>query len=204
MTSTAIWYLNRATGLVSLLLMTLTIVLGVVVRRQRPLPGLPRSGVVALHRNVSLISAALLVVHVVTAVIDSYVSVPALSVLLPFTSNWRPMAVGFGALAVDLMLLIIGTSLVRGRIPVRLWRGIHWTSYLLWPLAFLHGITAGTDLRSGWALALVVACAGVVGVSGAAAWIGRSSSPARRVPAALADTAAALAHGRRLPVFRNR
>jgi sulfoxide reductase heme-binding subunit YedZ len=103
------------------------------------------------------------------------------------------------------MLLIIGTSLVRGRIPVRLWRGIHWTSYLLWPLAFLHGITAGSDLHSGWALALTLGCAGVVGASAAVAWTGRrSSSAAQRAPAALTHTTAALAHGRRLPVFRNR
>jgi sulfoxide reductase heme-binding subunit YedZ len=204
MTSPAVWYLNRATGIVSLVLMTLTIVLGVLVRRQQRLPGLPRFGVLALHRNVSLISASLLVVHIVTAVVDSYVSVPWISVVLPFTSNWRPGAVGLGALAVDLMLLVIGTSLVRSRIPLRLWRGIHWTSYALWPLAFLHGITAGTDLASGWPLVVALACAGVVGASAAAAWIGRSTRPAQRAPAALADTRSALSSGQPAAVFRNR
>lgn len=204
MTPIAVWYLNRATGIVSLALMTLTIVLGVVVQRQRRLPGLPRFGAVALHRNVSLISALLLVVHIVTAVVDSYVSISPLSVIVPFVSAWRPQAVGLGTLSLDLLVLIVVTSLVRGRIPVRLWRGIHWTSYLLWPLAFLHGLTAGTDLHSGWALGLVLLCAGVVGAAAAVAWIGRRTPATERAPEALAASTSALARGSRVDVFRNR
>lgn len=204
MTATWVWYLNRATGIVSLVLMTLTLVLGVAVQRQARVPGLPRFGLVTLHRNVSLLSALLLVTHVVSAVADSYVSIGWMSVLVPFTAGWRPIQVALGTLAVDLLLLVIGTSLLRGRIPVRLWRGIHWTSYLLWPLAFLHGLTAGTDLGSGWALAVALICAGAAGGAAALAWTGRSSRPADRAPAALAETTSALRRGARVAVFRNR
>jgi sulfoxide reductase heme-binding subunit YedZ len=204
MTPIAVWYLNRATGIVSLVLMTLTVLLGVAVQRQVRLPGLPRFGVVALHRNVSLISALLLATHLGTAIVDSYVSIGPLAALVPFVAGWRPVAVGLGTLAIDLLLIIVLTSLVRGRIPVRLWRGIHWTSYLLWPLAFLHGLAAGSDLGSGWALGVALTCAGVVGGTAAIAWTGRRSAPADRVPAALATTTAALASGRRVAVFRNR
>jgi sulfoxide reductase heme-binding subunit YedZ len=204
MTPSWIWYLNRATGIVSLVLMTLTLVLGVVVQRQRRLPGLPRFGVVTLHRNVSLLSALLLVVHIGSAVVDSYVSIDWPAVLLPFTSGWRPFAVGLGTLALDLLVLIVATSLLRGRIPVRLWRGIHWTSYALWPLAFVHGLTAGTDLGSGWALAVALCCAAAAGGAAVVAWTGRSSRPADRAAAALAETSSALAHGARVAVFRNR
>jgi sulfoxide reductase heme-binding subunit YedZ len=205
MTPSWIWYLNRSTGIVALVLMTLTLVLGVVVQRQRRLPGLPRFGVVTLHRNVSLLSALLLLVHIVSAVVDSYVSIDWLAVLLPFTSGWEPFGVGLGTLAVDLLVLIVVTSLLRGRIPVRLWRGIHWTSYALWPLAFVHGLTAGTDLGSGWALAVALACAAAAGGAAAVAWTGRSSPPAAdRAPAALAETSSALARGARVAVFRNR
>jgi methionine sulfoxide reductase heme-binding subunit len=199
-----IWYLNRATGLVALVLMTLTVVLGAVVRRQGRLPGLPRFGVVTLHRNVSLLSALLLVTHVVCAVVDSYVSIGWISVLVPFTSGWRPIQVALGTLAIDLLALVVVTSLLRGRIPVRLWRGIHRTSYALWPLAFLHGLTAGTDLGSGWALAVALVCAGAAGTAAALAWTGRSSRPADRAPAALAETMSALRSGARVAVFRNR
>jgi sulfoxide reductase heme-binding subunit YedZ len=204
MTPIAFWYLIRATGLVSLVLMTATIVLGVVVQRQHRLPGLPRFGAVALHRSVSLISALLLVVHVVTAVVDSYVGIPVVAAFVPFTSGWRPVGIGLGALAVELMAVIVASSLLRGRIPHRLWRAVHWTSYLLWPLAFVHGLMTGTDVGSGWPLVLALGCAAVVGGTSAVAWIGRTSRPAERAPAALASSSTALRHGARVAVFRNR
>jgi sulfoxide reductase heme-binding subunit YedZ len=203
MTPIAVWYLNRATGIVSLVLMTLTVVLGVLVRRQVRLPGLPRFGLVALHRNVSLISALLLVTHIVTAVIDSYVSIGWLAVLVPFSSGWKPLPVAFGTLAVDLLVLVVLTSLVRSRIPERLWRGIHRTSYLLWPLAFLHGLTAGTDMHSAWVLGLVLLCAAAAGAASAAAWSGRTRAAAR-APAAVAATRSAFSRGARVTAFRNR
>jgi sulfoxide reductase heme-binding subunit YedZ len=204
MTGRPIWYLDRATGIVSLVLMTAVVVLGVVVQRQGQLPGLPRFGTVLLHRSVALLSALLIAVHVGTAVLDNYVPIGAWAAFLPFTSGWRPAAVGMGTLAVDLLVLIIATSLLRGRIPLGLWRAVHRTSYLLWPLAFLHGLTAGTDLKSGWALALALLCAAVVGGAAAVAWAGRSTHPPDRAPRAVAQSAAALARGRRPAVFRNR
>jgi sulfoxide reductase heme-binding subunit YedZ len=203
-TSVASWYLIRATGLVSLVLMTATLVLGVVVQRQRRLPGLPRFGAVALHRSISLLSALLLLVHVVLAVVDSYVGIPPIAALVPFTSTWRPVGIGLGALAVELLVVIIATSLLRGRVPHRVWRAVHWTSYLLWPLAFAHGLMTGTDLGSGWALAPALICAGAVATAAVVAWTGRRSRPAERAPAALAGSAAALAGGARIAVFRNR
>lgn len=203
MTPIAVWYLNRATGIVVLVLMTLTVVLGAVVRRQVRLPGLPRFGSVALHRNVSLIAALLLLAHIVTAVIDSYVSIGWLAVLVPFASGWKPLAVGLGTLSVDLLILIIVTSLLRLRIPERVWRGVHRTSYLLWPLAFLHGLTAGTDMKSGWVLGLALVCAGAVAASAAVAWTGRTRAGGR-APAAVAATRSALSRGSRVAVFRNR
>ncbi|MCO7222274.1 ferric reductase-like transmembrane domain-containing protein, partial [Klenkia sp. PcliD-1-E] len=168
-----LWYLNRATGLVSLLLMTLVVVLGVLVQRQVRLPGLPRFGTVGLHRNVSLVSAVLLVVHVVSAVVDSYVSIGWLDTVVPFVAGYESFWVGLGTLAIDLTALVVVTSLVRGRLPVRLWRGVHWTSYALWPLAFVHGLGAGTDLGSGWLLAGAVGCAVAVAVASTVAVAGR-------------------------------
>jgi sulfoxide reductase heme-binding subunit YedZ len=201
-----LWYLNRATGLVSLVLMTLTIVLGVLVQRQRRLPGLPRFGVVGLHRNVALLSAVLLLAHVATAVADGYVSIGLWDTLLPFVSGYRPFWVGLGTVAIDLLLVVVVTSLLRARIPARLWRAVHWTSYGLWPLALAHGIGTGTDLGSGWPLALAGACAVAVAVAVTAAVAGRlRTRPALdRAPAALAATTTALSAGRPAAVLRNR
>jgi sulfoxide reductase heme-binding subunit YedZ len=202
--STALWYLDRATGLVALGLMTLTVVLGVVVQRQRRLPGLPRAGGVLLHRNVSLLSAVFLALHVVSAAADTVVPVGWPALVLPFVSGWRPLAVGLGTVAVDLLVLVVLTSLVRRRIPVRVWRWVHLTSYALWPLAFLHGLTAGTDLGSGWALVPALACAAAAGGATAVALTGRRTPAPDRAPAAVAAATAALRRGDPVPVFRNR
>ncbi|MCW2532246.1 MAG: ferric reductase [Blastococcus sp.] len=205
MTSPVLWYLNRATGIVSLLLMTLTVVLGTVVRRHGRIPGLPRFAVTGLHRNVGLLSALLLVTHVLTAVVDSYVDIGVANTVVPFTAGYRPLAIGLGTLAADLLLLVIVTSLLRERLPHRLWKAVHLTSYLLWPLAFVHGITAGTDLGSGWLLAVVLTCAAAATWASVAALGARRASPppAERAAAALTTTSAALSTGNPVAVFRN-
>jgi sulfoxide reductase heme-binding subunit YedZ len=204
-TSPVLWYLNRATGIVSLLLMTLTVVLGTVVRRHGRIPGLPRFAVTGLHRNVGLLSALLLVTHVLTAVVDSYVDIGVANTVVPFTAGYRPLAIGLGTLAADLLLLVIVTSLLRDRLPHRLWKAVHLTSYLLWPLAFVHGITAGTDLGSGWLLAVVLACAAAATWASVAALGARRASPppAERAAAALTTASAALSTGNPVAVFRN-
>jgi sulfoxide reductase heme-binding subunit YedZ len=205
MTGAALWYLNRATGITSLVLMTLTVVLGSVVRRHRRIPDLPRFAVQGLHRNVGLLSALLLLTHVGTAVLDSYVDIGVPATFVPFVAGYRPFAVGLGTLAVDLLLLVVVTSLLRNRLPLRLWKLVHLTSYLLWPLAFVHGITAGTDLGGGWLLLLVLGCAFAATWYSVAALADRRNTlpPAERAAVALTATSDALSAGSPVGVFRN-
>jgi len=205
MSGAVLWYLNRATGITSLVLMTLTVVLGTLVRRHGRIPGLPRFAVQGLHRNLGLLSALLLVTHVVTAVVDSYVDIGVSSTFVPFVSGYRPFAIGLGTLAVDLFLLVLATSLLRDRLPLRAWKAVHLTSYLLWPVAFVHGLTAGTDLGGGWLLALVVGCSVATIWSSLAALAVRRATPppARRAAAALTATASAFSTGTPVGAFRN-
>jgi methionine sulfoxide reductase heme-binding subunit len=178
--TTAFWYASRATGIVALLLLTAVLVLGILVNRQGRLPGLPRFAVTSLHRNLSLLSVAFIVVHVITAVLDTFVSIPIAAGVIPFASGYERLWLGLGAISFDLMLAMIITSLLRGRINRVLWRAIHLLAYLSWPIAFAHSIGASKDLQQGWLLGLSVACA--VGVGAAVAW--RLASAARQVPRA--------------------
>jgi methionine sulfoxide reductase heme-binding subunit len=178
--TTAFWYASRATGIVALLLLTAVLVLGVLVNRQGRLPGLPRFAVTSLHRNLSLLSVVFIVVHVITAVLDTFVSIPVAAGVIPFASGYERLWLGLGAISFDLMLAMIVTSLLRGRMNRILWRAIHLLAYLSWPIAFAHSIGASKDLQQGWLLGLSVACAVVV----AAAVTWRLVNAARQVPRA--------------------
>lgn len=168
MSVNALWYVARGTGAVMLLLFTLSLVLGVVTRGGRPLPGLPRFAVSALHRNVSLLALSFLAVHVTTIVADHYSRVDLLSVVVPFSSAYRPLWVGLGTVAVDLFLAVTVTSLLRLYIGLRTYRAVHWLAYAAWPVAVLHGMFSGTDNTAGWMVAIDVVVVG--SVLAAVAW----------------------------------
>ena len=138
--STALWYASRATGVVSLLLLTAIVLLGVLVNRQGRLPGLPRFVVTGLHRNLSLLGVAFVAIHVITAVADPYVSIRIVAIVLPFASAYKPLWLGLGAISLDLVLALILTSLARARMSRRLWRSLHWLSYLAWVSALVHSL----------------------------------------------------------------
>jgi DMSO/TMAO reductase YedYZ heme-binding membrane subunit len=178
--STAFWYASRATGVVALLLLTAVFVLGVLVSRQQRLPGLPRFAVTDLHRNISLLAVSFVAVHVLTAVLDTYVHIPLLSSVIPFASGYERFWLGLGTISFDLMVAMIVTSLLRGRLSRRLWLAIHLTAYLSWPVAFVHSVYSSKDLQHGPLLYLAIACAGTV----MAAVIWRLVSAARQIPRA--------------------
>lgn len=178
--STLPWYLSRATGIVALVLMTAVLVLGLLVARNGKLPGLPRFAVTGLHRNLSLVSVVFVALHVVTAIADSYVSIPVTAVIVPLTSGYERLALSLGAISLDLTIALIITSLIRTRLRVRTWRAIHLLAYASWPVAWLHGYTAATDLHSGWLFALAIAA--LLAVVAAVAW--RLIAAARDVPRA--------------------
>jgi len=196
--STALWYASRATGITALLLLSVVVLLGITVDRQGRLPGLPRFAVTGLHRNLSLIAVVFVAMHVVTAVADSYVSISLAAAVIPFVSSYEPFWLGLGAVSLDLLAVVLVTSLVRSRIPRRAWRAVHWLSYGLYPVAVVHSIGSSTDLQSGWLLTVTVAC--LAAVAGAVVVRLRRSTTAvprfRRVITALDDAAAGSAAGR--------
>lgn len=165
---TVLWYASRATGVVALLLLTAVMLLGLLVTRQGRLPGLPRFAVSGLHRNLSLLAVAFVVVHVVAAVADGYVKIPLTAAVIPLTSSYERFWLTLGAVSLDLMLAAAVTSLLRRHLSRRAWRAVHLTAYLSWPVAWFHSVFASGDLRHGPLFLLAIACAVVV--LGGAAW----------------------------------
>jgi hypothetical protein len=154
----AYWYLTRSSGAVTLILLTLALVLGVVDVRRWSTPRWPRFVVDSLHRNVSLLALAFLTLHIATAVMDSFAPISFVDAVVPFVGSYRPFWLGLGAVAFDLMLAVILSSLLRRRIGHASWRATHWLAYVSWPIAMLHGLGTGSDVKDTWMLALSIAC----------------------------------------------
>ncbi|MFE7272637.1 ferric reductase-like transmembrane domain-containing protein [Streptomyces sp. NPDC057623] len=184
MTSETLWYANRATGAVCLVLFTVVVLLGIAVRLRTRLPGLPRFGTVSLHRALSLSATAFLALHIAFAVFDSYVGITALDVLVPFASAYQPLWLGLGTVALDLMLAVLVTSLLRERVGRRTWRAVHWLAYASWPVALIHGIGIGTDTGTDWMTWLTITCVAAVLTAGGIR-VAHCARAARRTPAAL-------------------
>src|SRR5205807_10175984 len=176
---TAYWYLTRGTGIVALVLLTLSLAFGVANALRMRVPGAPRFVTLGIHRSVSLLAVTFVAVHVLTTVADGYVPIGILSAVVPFSSGYRPFWVGLGAVAFDLLLALVITSLLRRRVGYRVWRAVHWSAYACWPIAFVHALGTGTDVGSAWLTAVLASLAGLV----AAAVIGRRSVHRQRISA---------------------
>jgi len=190
----AFWYLTRASGLVALVLLSATIVIGVIASVGWTTQRWPRFLSQDVHRNLSLLCLAFVGVHVVTTVVDGYVPIGFLDVVVPFRSPYRPLYLGLGALCFDLLLAVLVTSALRHRIGYGSWRFVHWLAYLCWPIALVHGLGSGTDTPLPVVLAVEATC--TAAVLAALAWrltTGRSLPIGRRAAAGIGAVVVAFA-----------
>ena len=153
--SQGLWLVSRASGLALLVLFSVVMVLGIAARLGSAPRRWPRFVVPEVHRTLALFAIAFLALHVVTAILDPFVSIGWAATVLPFASGYRTLAIGLGTLTVDLGGAVLLTSLMRRRLGYRAWRTVHWLAYLAWPVAFVHSLTAGGDLGIWW-VALIV------------------------------------------------
>jgi predicted ferric reductase len=164
-TLSATWVLTRGSGVVSLLLLTTSVALGIVNLARWRSGTWPRFVIDAIHRNVALLAVTFVGVHVATTVLDRFVSIGLVNAVVPFSGGYKPLWLGLGAIAFDLLLALIATGLLRRLVGYRAWRATHWLAYACWPIAALHGIGMGTDASQPWMLAVALGCAGVVAVA---------------------------------------
>jgi predicted ferric reductase len=187
------WYIARATGVVTLVLLTLSLVLGIAASGRTLSSFWPRFLTQGLHRNASLACLALLGAHIVAVVLDDYVVISWLDAVVPFVSTYRPLWLGLGTIAFDLVIVLVVSSLVRHRLGHRGWRLVHWSAYACWPLAVVHGLGTGADSRTQWSTYVTAAC--VLAVVLAIGWrlaVGRPEQRAWRASAAVVTVASVI------------
>lgn len=164
MSNPALWYIDRGSGLVALLLLTSAVVLGVVSVVRVHSPRWPRFALADLHRNLALLALAFGTVHVITSVVDSFAPITVADAFVPFAGSYKPFWLALGTISADLMLAVLITTALRRRLGFQAWRSVHVLSYGSWGAGVIHSVGIGSDARSAvWGVMLVAACLGAVG-----------------------------------------
>jgi sulfoxide reductase heme-binding subunit YedZ len=162
------WLLARASGLTAYLLLTGSVLAGLVVKSRPFGRGVKTASVTDVHRFLALLALGMLVLHGISLTLDQTVHMPVAALVLPGFSSYRPGSVALGVLACELAALIVVSFSVRRRIGARNWRRLHWATYLIFAMATAHGLAAGTDSTQPWAFSLYLGAVGAVAF--ATAW----------------------------------
>ena len=157
------WYATRGLGASTLLVLTGTVVLGIVTATRWIGQTTPGFVAADMHRNLSLLGVLLLAAHIVTTVLDPFAHIGVRDVIIPVGAAYRPVWLGLGVAAMWVVVAVAASSLLRNRVGPRVWRLIHWAAYASWPLAVIHGLGTGSDAKAPWFIAIVASC--VVGCS---------------------------------------
>lgn len=195
MSARVLWFVTRGSGVVSLLLLTGVLVLGIAGATRWRSARWPRFVVAGLHRNLTLTALVFIAIHVITTVTDGYAPISFVSAVVPFSSRYRPIWLGLGAIAFDLLIALTVTSLLRMRIGYRTWRALHWFAYASWPIALVHALGTGSDARMSWLQLVAAVC--VTAVAAAVLWrvAGERARPSLRFAGALGAIAVPFAVG---------
>jgi sulfoxide reductase heme-binding subunit YedZ len=161
------WLLARASGLTAYALLTASVLAGLVLK-SRPFRSLKPAAITDTHRFLALLGLGAIALHGATLVLDHTVHLTPAALIVPGASPYRPLPVGIGVLAAELMVVVYASFALRRRIGSRNWRRLHWATYAVFAAATVHGLAAGTDTGRPWAFALYLAAVG--SVAGAAVW----------------------------------
>jgi len=160
------WYVNRSAGIVAWVLLALSMMAGLFLSSKAAGKKVRPNWLQDLHRGLSGLSVAFVLVHIAGAVADSYVHFGVADVLVPFASGWKPLAIAWGVVTMYLMAAVEITSLARKHLPRKLWRRVHVLSFPLFVTATLHGVTAGTDIKNVVSIAVIsIMSAALIGLT---------------------------------------
>ncbi len=181
--SHTVWYVVRATGIVSYALVTLTVACGLLVTNRAAPPGDRRFDLFEAHRFLALLAICGGGLHALTLLLDSYIGFSPSQVLVPFTSDYRPLSVGLGVIALYVSIAVYGSFYVKRWVGQKAWRALHYSTFAVFTLATYHGILSGADTGAAWMLALYLAAIlsvlGLLAVRVARASAAQEARPAR-------------------------
>jgi DMSO/TMAO reductase YedYZ heme-binding membrane subunit len=168
------WLLTRSTGIVAWALIVASCVWGVLLATRalasrgvkRPSP----AWIFSIHRFLGGLAVIFTAIHVGAILVDSFVSFSIVDALVPFASSSQTLAIALGVVAMYLLVAIEVTSLLRDRMPPRVWRSVHLLAYALLALTTVHALAAGTDVQALVPTAIAVVAGCVVAFGCGLAW----------------------------------
>jgi predicted ferric reductase len=160
--ASATWYVARSGGMLAYLLVSASVVVGLLMSGRAKLKRWPRFALEDVHRFLGILAGAFIVVHGGALLLDGFLPFTLGQLLVPGTAPYRPLAVALGVVAAELLAALAVTNLFRKRLPHHLWRRVHMLNFAVWALALVHGLTAGTDALTTWALLLYAGSAWLV------------------------------------------
>jgi methionine sulfoxide reductase heme-binding subunit len=176
------WYAARAGGILAFVLLTASVVIGLLLSGHARLQRWPRFALEDVHGFVGLLAGSFILLHGAALLVDSYLPFSLRNLLVPGTAPYRPLAVAAGVIAAELLAALAITNRFRKALPHPFWRRAHYLNFAVWALALVHGITAGTDTRSLWAIVIYLTTAAVVGGLTAARFVPAQVVPAQAPP----------------------
>jgi len=167
------WYMARSAGIVAYLLLSTSVVLGVLMSARARFTW-PRFAVEEVHRYLAILTGIFIGLHGLALLADRVVPISIVQLVIPFQTTYRPLAVGLGVTSALLLLAVSLSNLVRKRVPFRVWRRIHYLTLAVWLTATAHALLSGTDRQDIWFIALIAVAVCAVGL----AFLGRFASTA--------------------------
>jgi predicted ferric reductase len=158
----ATWYAARAGGMVAYLLLSASVIVGLLLSGRAKLKHWPRFALEDVHRFLGILTGIFIVIHGGALLLDTFLPFSLGQLLVPGTASYRPLWVALGVVAAELLAALAVTNHYRKRLPHSWWRRAHMLNFAVWGLALAHGLTAGTDATTTWALMLYAGSAWIV------------------------------------------
>jgi sulfoxide reductase heme-binding subunit YedZ len=167
LTGQTYWILARATGVASLLALSLSMLTGMAMRPKTLVWLSTNRAVSELHSYATVLWLPLGVAHVLALLLDPYAKVGLLDLVIPFAMSYGTLAIGLGTVSLQLLLVVLVAAWSRTRLSRGQWLWLHRLSYLAFATAFLHGVLSGTDLAYPWLMGIAWLVAAIVLMAGA-------------------------------------
>jgi sulfoxide reductase heme-binding subunit YedZ len=151
------WLISRASGIVAFVLISLSVLMGLAMATKvLSRPGYKRA-VLRLHEHVALVAIAAIAMHGLALLGDSWLKPGWRDITVPFAIGYRPQFTGLGIIAGYLAVLLGPSFYIRRRLGARRWRKLHRATAVVWLLAVIHTLGAGSDGGKLWLRCVVLA-----------------------------------------------